>query len=116
MEASPNPEPHVLLNAGLLQSAIDRARNLYLYEPEADLADMAAVLLLGIARNHPFEQGNKRTGFVSAQLFLDWNGYVFEAPDVEAFAKIVIRTITSKDFDAAFASIVRRYCKPRDPS
>ncbi|MDX7950476.1 type II toxin-antitoxin system death-on-curing family toxin [Lichenihabitans sp. Uapishka_5] len=107
-------ENHALLNLGLLESAIGRARNLFLYDQDADLVDMAVALLLGIARNHPFEQGNKRTGFVAAQLFLDWNGYALETPDLVAFADTVIRTLTDKSLDGPFAEIVRLYCIPHD--
>lgn len=64
---------------GLLESALERPRNQYNYNPEADLAQMAASYAFGIARNHPFLDGNKRTALVTCLLFLEENGERFEA-------------------------------------
>ncbi len=56
-------------DAGLLASAIDRPRNLAAYG-DPDLASLAASLGYGLARNHPFVDGNKRTAFVAVETFL----------------------------------------------
>lgn len=96
----------------MLESAIDRTRNLFLYDEPADIADMASVLILGIARNHPFEQCNKRTGFVAGQLFLDANGYALDVPDNDAFGNLILRTLSDTALDGASTSILRRYCVP----
>lgn len=69
-------------DAGLLQSALARPLNLVAYG-EADAATLAAAYGFGIARNHPFIDGNKRTAFVSAELFLALNGYALTAQDAE---------------------------------
>lgn len=62
-----------LRDRGLLISALARPRNLALYETP-DAADLAAAYAYGIARNHPFVDGNKRTCWVIARLFLGING------------------------------------------
>ena len=64
-----------LRDAGLLASALDRPLNLAAYgDPKPDLAALAAVYAAGIARNHPFIDGNKRTAFVVCRTFLVLNG------------------------------------------
>ena len=73
-----------LRDGGLLQSALARARNLYSYEGVTDVARLAAAYGFGIARNHPFMDGNKRTAFLAIGLFLLKNGYVLETDDREA--------------------------------
>jgi death-on-curing protein len=69
---------------GLLASALDRPRDKAAYDPEVDAAGLAAAYAFGIARNHPFVDGNKRTAFVAARLFLDLNGFEYEAEEAES--------------------------------
>ncbi|MEC5291623.1 type II toxin-antitoxin system death-on-curing family toxin [Aurantimonas sp. C2-6-R+9] len=57
-----------------LEAALDRPLNKAAYD-EPDLFDLAAAYLYGIARNHPFSDGNKRTAYLAAYVFLDINGY-----------------------------------------
>ncbi|MEO7386756.1 MAG: type II toxin-antitoxin system death-on-curing family toxin [Gammaproteobacteria bacterium] len=64
----------------LFDSALARARNLVAYG-NPDVADLAAAYGFGIARNHPFIDGNKRTAFVAVELFLVLNGYELVADD-----------------------------------
>jgi len=64
----------------LLQSALGRPQNLANYG-EPDIAELAASYGYGIARNHPFNDGNKRTAFVVVELFLMLNGYELVADD-----------------------------------
>lgn len=65
---------------GLLDSALVRAQNLYLYsDDEMSLSRLAAAYAFGIARNYPFVDGNKRTAFVVCMLFLKMNGCVVHA-------------------------------------
>jgi death-on-curing protein len=67
-------------DAGLLQSALARPKHLLAYaEDEVTLTRIAAAYAFGIVRNHPFVDGNKRTGFVVAMLFLRVNGYAVAA-------------------------------------
>jgi death-on-curing protein len=66
----------------LLESALARPRQLAHYG-EPDAADLAASYAFGLARNHPFVDGNKRTAFVAAELFLAMNGFELAASDAE---------------------------------
>lgn len=68
---------------GLLASALDRPRNRAAYD-EADLCALAAAYAAGIVRNHPFVDGNKRTAFMAAYIFLARNGLQLSAPEDEA--------------------------------
>jgi len=71
---------------GLLESALARTQQLYAYgDPPPDLADLAATLAFGLARNHPFVDGNKRTAAVSCETFVELNGAAIVADDVELF-------------------------------
>ena len=67
---------------GLFESALARPENLAAYG-EPDVADLAAAYGFGIARNHPFIDGNKRTAFVAVELFLDLNGLELSAGDAD---------------------------------
>ncbi|WP_142849626.1 type II toxin-antitoxin system death-on-curing family toxin [Telmatospirillum sp. J64-1] len=68
---------------GLLISALARPANRAAYDGEADIAALAAAYAYGIARNHPFFDGNKRTALVVAELFLALNGHELTASDAE---------------------------------
>ncbi|MGQ7794464.1 type II toxin-antitoxin system death-on-curing family toxin [Faunimonas sp. B44] len=70
---------------GLLKSALARPRNVLAYE-NADLAALCAAHAYGLARNHPFVDGNKRVSLVVAELFLGLNGYRLDASDAECVA------------------------------
>ncbi|MFL5259457.1 MAG: type II toxin-antitoxin system death-on-curing family toxin [Hyphomicrobiales bacterium] len=63
-----------LRDEGLLESALARPENIHPYEPEADTFRLAAAYCAGVVRNHPFIDGNKRTGILSAVVFLALNG------------------------------------------
>ena len=69
---------------GLLKSALARPRQHFAYADKPAIVDMAALYAAGIVRNHPFIDGNKRTGFVIGVLFLELNGYRFTAREEDA--------------------------------
>lgn len=71
-----------LRDEGLLDSALARPRNLAAYG-EPDLADLAASYAYGMAKNHPFVDGNKRTALVVCETFLIDNGQSLDANDPE---------------------------------
>jgi death-on-curing protein len=73
-----------LRDEGLLESALARGRNLFAYENVRDPFRLAAAYAFGIAKNHPFVDGNKRAAFLSAALFLQLNGWVLAADRAEA--------------------------------
>jgi len=71
-----------LRDAGLLASALARARNRYVYEG-ADMHQLAAAYGYGIVKNHAFVDGNKRTGFLVMYVFLKLHGFDLKAPEPE---------------------------------
>ncbi len=75
-------------DAGLLASALARPLNLVAYG-EPDAAALAAAYGFGIARNHPFIDGNKRTAFVCTELFLVLNGTILTADDADCVATML---------------------------
>ena len=75
-------------DARLLDSAMARAQNLAAYG-EPDAAALAAAYAFGIARNHPFVDGNKRTAAVVAETFLVLNGYALNATDAELVVAVL---------------------------
>jgi len=71
---------------GMLQSAISRPRKRFAYEdPTPTIPDLAAAYAFGIAKNHAFIDGNKRTAAVVCETFLLLNGYSLHASDVELY-------------------------------
>jgi len=69
-----------LRDAGALESALARPRNLVAYGDPTPF-DLAAAYAFGIARNHPFVDGNKRTAFVASAVFLEINAFEFRASE-----------------------------------
>jgi death on curing protein len=69
---------------GLLESALARPRQHHGYAGTSGIVELAALYTAGIVRNHPFVDGNKRTGFVIGVLFLELNGLVFKASEEDA--------------------------------
>jgi len=80
---------HSVRDARLLESALDRPKNLYAYGDAPSLFELAAAYSVGIVKNHPFIDGNKRTGLLSARAFLFRNGYLFE-PDEADEVRIMV--------------------------
>ena len=76
-----------LRDARLLESALARHKNLWAYsDPPPDIAALAASYAYGIIKNHPFLDGNKRTGYVVCRTFLILNGFDIEASQEEKYA------------------------------
>lgn len=80
--------PEGIRDRGLLESALDRPRNKFAYG-ETDLGVLAAAYAFGLARNHPFVDGNKRIAFHALMVFLRRNGVRFAPPPPEATAIIL---------------------------
>lgn len=89
---------------GLLQSALARPQHLLAYaDPPPDAAALAAAYAFGIARNHPFIDGNKRTALVAARTFLLINGYDLEASQEKkylTFLHLAEGSLTEEDLAA----------------
>jgi len=81
-----------LRDAGLLESGLNRPRQIFAYE-KPTLHQLAAAYAHGIVQNHPFLDGNKRTGFMAAATFLEVNGLEFTATE----ADVVIATLALAD-------------------
>lgn len=96
-----------LRDAGLLESALARPRQQFAYADKPDLIAMAAAYTVGIVKNHPFVDGNKRVGFVVGILFLEINGYRFDAPEQEA-AQAVIALAAGHIDEADYARFLER--------
>ena len=100
-----------LRDEGLLDSALARPLNLAAYG-QPDLAALAAAYGVGLAKNHPFADGNKRAAFLAVGLFLALNGYQLTASQLEATQ--VILAIAAGDIDeAAFAAWLRQHLAAR---
>jgi death-on-curing protein len=96
---------------GLLESALARAQQLHAYgDPAPDLADLAAALAYGLARNHPFVDGNKRTAHVAYRTFLALNGAELVATDEEKYV-VMLALAEGKLAERDFAAWLReRLC------
>jgi death-on-curing protein len=68
---------------GLLESALNRPRSLFDYGAPPDLADLAACYAYGVANNHAFVDGNKRTSAVATRMFLRLNGAELDASEAD---------------------------------
>jgi death on curing protein len=73
---------------GLLLSALARSENIHAYEPDADLFRLAAAYCTGVVKNHPFIDGNKRTGILTAVVFLDLNGIELSFDEAVIVSKV----------------------------
>jgi len=96
---------------GLFESALARPKNLALYG-DPDAADLAAAYGCGLARNHPFIDGNKRTAFVAVEVFLMLNGHDLLADDGACVVTMLDVAAGAMD-EAAFAQWLREHTQPR---
>jgi death-on-curing protein len=99
-----------LRDEGALDAALARPRHLHAYEPGSDLARLAAAYGFGIVRDHPFNDGNKRAGFLAIGLFLALNGRQLNADPVEAIA-VILRLAEGKLAENELAVWIRRNSK-----
>ena len=100
-----------LRDEGLLESALNRPQHLLTYG-KPDLFEMAASYALGVVKNHPFLDGNKRAGFMAAYSFLGVNGLDFEAPEEE----VVLQTLAlaaGEIKEAEYAAWLKASCPKR---
>ncbi|MCA0242396.1 MAG: type II toxin-antitoxin system death-on-curing family toxin [Proteobacteria bacterium] len=96
---------------GLFESALARPQHLAVYG-EPDLCDLAAAYGFGLARNHPFIDGNKRTAFVAVELFLLLNGHELMASD-ESCVLTMLAVAAGQMDEAAFAAWLREHVQKR---
>ena len=93
---------------GALSSAMARAQQRSSYGQDVDLADLAGAYTFGVVRDHPFVDGNKRTGFVLGVLFVELNGGRFHA-DEAATAQAVIDLAAGNLSEGAYAQFLREH-------
>ncbi len=96
---------------GLFESALARPQNVAAYG-NPDAADLAASYGVGLAKNHPFIDGNKRTAFVAVELFLALNGHDLVADDADCVLTMLAVAAGSLD-EAGFAAWLRTHSRPR---
>jgi death-on-curing protein len=96
---------------GLLESALARPQNQAAYG-NPDAADLAAAYGVGLAKNHPFIDGNKRTAFVAVELFLALNGHNLVADDADCVLTMLSVAAGSLD-EPGFAAWLRTHSRPR---
>ena len=97
-----------LRDDGLLKSALARPQQHFAYAESPGIVDMAAAYTWGIVRNHPFVDGNKRTGFVVGVLFLELNGYRFNASEEDA-AQMVLELASGNLDEAGYIAFLHAY-------
>ncbi len=90
----------------LLESAMARPKHKWTYEENTDLAALAAAYCYGIAKNHPFNDGNKRVGFLSLVVFLGLNGISFHASD-EGVVSIILGLASGQISEDDLAAWIR---------
>ena len=96
-----------LRDEGLLLSALSRLENAYHYsEQKPDVAELAAAYGFGLAKNHPFNDANKRTALIAMRLFLKLNGYDLAAPPEDKY-KTIISVAASDISEGELAQWVR---------
>ncbi len=98
-----------LRDEGLLESALVRPRQQFAYASPG-IVEMAAAYTAGIVQNHPFVDGNKRTGFVVGALFLEMNGFEFRASEAEA-AQAVLELAAGSIDETGFGAFLCDYAK-----
>ena len=101
-----------LRDRGLLESALARPRQHYAYAGESDVVEMAALYTAAIVRNHPFVDGNKRTGFVIGVLFLELHGFDFKASEADATQAVMALAAGTLD-EAGYAVWLRENAKSK---
>ncbi|MDO8677337.1 MAG: type II toxin-antitoxin system death-on-curing family toxin [Acidobacteriota bacterium] len=98
-----------LRDSGLLDSALARPENLQAYGTPT-LFELAAAYAFGVVKNHPFIDGNKRTGFIIAVMFLERNGQMFTATEVDATIQ-TLALAAGELGEPGYASWLKANCK-----
>jgi death on curing protein len=107
---------HGIRDKGLVESALDRPHNLFVYNPTADLADLAAAYGFGLTKNHDYVDGNKRTAFQVMFVFLDLNGFMLIAPDEAEVVRIMLGVADGAISEPELAVWIRGVAQPKEPT
>jgi len=100
-----------LRDENALESALARARNKWAYEPDSDLALLAASYGYGLATSHPYQDGNQRIAFLVMVIFLGLNGWDFVAPEVEVVSTM-LAVAAGRCAEAELAEWLRKHIVP----
>jgi death-on-curing protein len=93
-----------------LESALARPQQRWHYAPDADLEALAAAYAFGLVRNHPYQDGNKRIGFLAMVTFLGINGLDFDATEQDVVARMLMLAAGNLSEDH-FADWIRSPCR-----
>ena len=108
--------PSGVRDRGLLESALARPRQLAAYGGVAvDAAALASAYAFGLARNHPFIDGNKRTAAVVCEVFLELNGYLLVAADADLYP-VFLALAEGNLTESQLADWLRRHARPETVS
>ncbi|TGN11721.1 type II toxin-antitoxin system death-on-curing family toxin [Leptospira ilyithenensis] len=97
---------------GLLESALDRSKNIWHYKPKSSIFELTASLGIGIAKNHPFIDGNKRTSFLLMFVFLASNGFTIETSE-EDVVKVMLKVADGSIKEDELATWLKKSSNPR---
>jgi death on curing protein len=97
-----------LRDENALESALAHPRQRWAYGRKVDLAGLAAAYGFGLARSHPYRDGNKRIAFLAMAVFLGLNGYEIEAPETEVVT-LMLRLAAGRTSEAALAKWIRAH-------
>jgi death-on-curing protein len=98
-------------DGALLRSAVSRPVNVHNYDEFADIYDLTAVLTAGIIQNHPFNDGNKRTGLLAGLLFLEYNGKTIGKLQTAEWYTVIVGLAIHKITERQFAGWLRKIFK-----
>ena len=100
-----------LRDPGLFDSALMRPVNQHLYKPDSDIAELAAAYAFGLAKNHPFVDGNKRTAFLALGLFVALNGWRLATTQLDAIETMLSLATGTLD-ESDLANWIRERIQP----
>lgn len=100
-----------IIDEGKLESALFRPLNIINYNPDARIYDLAAALGYGIIINHPFVDGNKRTGFIVMAVFLEINNVKVVASEVDV-VKIILGVASAETSELQLSSWLKQNTHP----
>lgn len=106
---------HGVRDRALIDSALARPTNRWHYDPDADLASLAASYAYGLSQNHGYVDGNKRIAFIAATVFLHINGQLMEASETEAYY-MMLEVASGEKTEAELADWLREHLIPLDES
>ncbi|HYE00731.1 MAG TPA: type II toxin-antitoxin system death-on-curing family toxin [Alphaproteobacteria bacterium] len=110
-EVAETGERHLIRDLGLLEGAQARPRTLFSYGV-TDVVRLGVALLAGIARSHPFEQGNKRTALTACLVFIEANGYRWTMDDTEEVGVWIVQMVNREISEQALSDLMRPHFAP----